>query len=189
LRWPDAELWRDAVTSDRRPPAYWLTPPRSRMIARLALVVGVMAAGHLGSGASMVQECPLTAPLILEDLQAGFVGQTGMVWTIAPDCSFTVARQIGANTADPHKQGQLTSDQEKRLAALLARPEFAVLPGRLGGVPQPNAHQITVTYGQTRCVLTLAPPGGNPDPLRQAGDPRVTWMLELDDVLKDMIGI
>ena len=98
----------------------------------MALLAGVMAAGLLLSGASMAEECPLTAPLIVKDIQGGFVGQTGTVWTVAPDCSFTVARQTGPKTADPHKQGRLTPDQEKRLAALLARIELAALPSSSG---------------------------------------------------------
>jgi hypothetical protein len=40
----------------------------------------------------MAEECPLSAPLVLKDTQSGFAGETGDVWTIAPDCSFTVAR-------------------------------------------------------------------------------------------------
>ena len=37
----------------------------------------------------MAEECPLTAPLTLKDSQSGIAGETGTVWTIAPDCSFT----------------------------------------------------------------------------------------------------
>ena len=130
----------------------------------------------------------MTAPLIVKDLQGGFVGQTGTVWTVAPDCSFTVARQTGPNTADPHKQGRLTPEQEKRLARLLARIELASLPEQLGGAPQANAHQITVSHGQRLCVLNL-PPAGGADLRRAAVGPLAAWVLELGDILKDMIGI
>ncbi len=113
----------------------------------------------------------MIAPLIVKDLQGGFVGQTGMVWTIAPDCSFTVARQIGANVADPHKQGRLTIEQQKRLGALMGG---VPLPAQLGGVTQANAHQISVSYGQTLATLSLAPPSAR--------------VLELAEALWDMIG-
>ena len=53
----------------------------------------------------MAEECPLTAPLTLKDSQSGIAGETGTVWTIAPDCSFTVARHIGPKVLDPYKQG------------------------------------------------------------------------------------
>jgi len=160
--------------------------PRSRIVARLVLLIGVATAGSLVSRTSLAEECPLTAPLILADLHGGFVGQTGTIWTIAPDCSFTVARQIGPNTADPHKQGRLTPDQQTRLAALLARIELASLPAQLGGMPQPNARQITVSCGPARSVLNLPPAGGDLNP---PADRHAAWILELGDILKDIIGI
>jgi hypothetical protein len=154
----------------------------------MALRVAVAAAGLLRSGASMAEAFPLTVPLILKDLQGGFVGQTGTVWTIAPDCSFTVARQTGPSTAAPHKHGRLTPDQEKRLAALLARIELASLPEQLGGVPQPNAHQITVSCGRMHCVLNLPPAGGG-DPRHATADPLAASVLELGEFMNNMIGI
>jgi len=99
------------------------------------------------------------------------------------------SRQTGPNTADPHKHGRLTPDQEKRLALLLARIELASLPEQLGGAPQPNAHQITVSCGRMHCVLNLPPAGGGADPPRAPADPLVAWVMELGDILKNMIGI
>ena len=136
----------------------------------------------------MAQECPLTAPLVLKDLQGGFVGQTGTVWTIAPDCSFTVARQIGAKVGDPHKQGHLTAEQQQRLAALIGHTDLAGFPDRLGGAPQPNARQITISYGRTGSTVTLRP-GGDADALQAASsDPRASQILELMRALDDMTG-
>jgi len=43
----------------------------------------------------VAQECPLSAALTLKDTQYGFAGETGTVWTIAPDFTFTIARHIG----------------------------------------------------------------------------------------------
>jgi len=160
-----------------------------RPLCGIALLAGVAAAGLLPWGASLAEESPLTAPLILKDLQGGFVGQTGTVWTIAPDCSFTVARQTGPSTAAPHKHGRLTSDQEKRLAALLARIDLASLPEQLGGVPQPNAHQITVSCGRMHCVLNLPPAGGGAEPRHATADPLAASVLELGEFMKNMIGI
>ncbi len=104
--------------------------PRAGAVAVAALL--------LVSGSSLAQECPLIVPLIVKDLEGGFVGQTGTVWTIAPDCSFTVARQIGANVADPHKRGRLTLDQQKRLGALMGG---VPLPAQLGGVRMSRARE------------------------------------------------
>ena len=74
----------------------------------------------------------MTAPLTVKDLQDGIVGQTGTVWTIAPDCSFTVARQIGLKIGDPYKQGRLTPEQQAQLKALLDRMAVAEFPAHLG---------------------------------------------------------
>ena len=203
LRCRDAQLWRDPARAGRRHPLFGLETvsareqfsamprrPRSRIVARLVLLIGVAAAGFQVSGTSLAQKCPLTDPLILSDLHGGFVGQTGTIWTIAPDCSFTVARQVGPNAADPHKQGRLTPDQQTRLAALLARIELKSLPAQLGDVPQPNARQITVSCGHARSVLTLPPAsGGALNPALTPADRHAAWVLELGDILKDMIGI
>jgi len=84
---------------------------------------------------------------------------------------------------------RLTSDQEKRLAALLARIDLASLPEQLGGVPQPNAHQITVSCGRMHCVLNLPPAGGGAEPRHATADPLAASVLELGEFMKNMIGI
>lgn len=165
-----------------------MLPQLCSEIPARSLRAAMTAAMLLISGIAMAQECPLAAPLVLKDLQSGFVGQTGTVWTIAPDCNFTVARQIGGKVGDPYKQGQLTLEQRQQLAALIGRMNLAGFPDRLGGAPQPNAHQITVSYGHTVSVLTL-PPGGNMNELSAAsGDQRATQLLELAHALGVMIG-
>jgi hypothetical protein len=137
----------------------------------------------------MAQECPLTAPLIMKDTQGGFAGQTGTVWTVAPDCSFTVARQIGAKTADPYKQGRLTPEQQALLKEMMDQMAAAPLPERLGSGPQANARQIMFSYGDREAVLTLAPGGGDLGALRAAaGDDAARRMLEMADTLKGMTG-
>jgi len=135
----------------------------------------------------MAQECPLSAPLTIKDTQSGYGGETGTVWTIAPDCSYTVARQIGLKTLDPDRQGRLTSEQQARLKEVLDRMAAAGLPKQIGGGAQPNARRITLSYGQTESVLTLAPGGGDLSALRAAAakDPAAT-LLELADQVKGM---
>jgi hypothetical protein len=161
--------------------------PRSKASTH-SLLAALTTVMLLISGTVMAQECPLAAPLVLKDLQSGFVGQTGTVWTVAPDCSFTIARQIGAKVGDPHKKGRLTAEQRQRLAVLIGRMDLAGFPDRIGGAPQPNARQITVSYGRTSSVLTL-PPGGNADALSVADrDRRIRQLLELVHTLGGMIG-
>jgi hypothetical protein len=77
-------------------------------------------------------------------------------------------------------------EQQKRLGALMGGPP---LPAQLGGVPQANAHQITVSYGQTLATLSLAPGDGDLKTLRAAAaDKPSARVLELADALRDMIG-
>jgi hypothetical protein len=56
--------------------------------SRFALVLFVAL---LNSGTIMSQKCPLSARLTLKDTQSGFAGETGTMWTIEPDCTFTIA--------------------------------------------------------------------------------------------------
>jgi hypothetical protein len=137
----------------------------------------------------MAEECPLSAPLTLKDTQGGFAGETGTVWTIASDCSFTIARQIGLKVLDPHKQGQLTREQQARLKELLDRMAVAPLPERLGGEPQVNARRITLSYGGKQSALSLPAGSGDLNALRAvAGDDPAGRILELAHTLKGMTG-
>ena len=135
----------------------------------------------------MAQECPLSAPLTVTDTQAGFAGETGTVWTISPDCSFTVARQIGLKVLDPHKQGRLSAEQQAHLRDLMNRMAAAPLPKETG-TPQVNARRITLSYGSQQSILSL-PPGGDVGTLgATAGDGPAGRMLELAHTLKGMTG-
>lgn len=137
----------------------------------------------------MAQECPLTTPLTVKDIQSGVAGKTGTVWTIAPDCSFTVAQQIGPETTEPRSKGRLTPQQQARLKGLLARAAIENMPAQLGGGPRVNARQITLSYGGKVSVLTLPPGGGDLGALRAtAGDDPASRLLELADVVKGMTG-
>src|SRR5215468_4398821 len=91
-----------------------------RTLSRHIALVALAAACIFKPGTVLAQQCPLTAPLTIKDTQDGFAGQTGTVWTIAPDCTFVVAHQIGPRS-DPIKQGRLTAGQQARLGEQLAR--------------------------------------------------------------------
>ena len=158
-------------------------------LAAAAAWIGLALLGLLVSGKVMAEECPLSAPLVLKDMQSGVAGETGNVWTIAPDCSFTVARQIGLNVLQPHKQGQLTPQQQLQLKQMMDRMTATTLPEQLGSGPQVNARRITLAYGGKQSVLTLPPGGGDLGALRAAaGDDSTRLMLDLANDLKSMAG-
>jgi hypothetical protein len=162
---------------------------RCPSLAAAAAGIGLTFLGLLISGKLMAEKCPLSAPLVLKDTQSGFAGETGYVWTIAPDCSFTVARQIGFNVLEPYKRGQLTPPQRDRLKVLLDRMTATGLPEQLGGRPQVNARRITLSYGAKQSVLSMPPGGGDLTALRAAADQDSTrLMLELADDVKGMTG-
>jgi hypothetical protein len=163
--------------------------PRSRFVRPTLPAAAAVLMGLLFSGTVMAHECPLSAPLILKDTQSGFAGETGTVWTIAPDCSFTIARQIGVKVFDPYKQGRLTAEQQTLLKESLDRMAVAALPERIGGGPEVNARRITLSYGEKQSVLNLPPGGGDLDALRAAaGSGPAGQMIELANTLKGMTG-
>jgi hypothetical protein len=137
----------------------------------------------------MAQECPLSTALVLTDIQGGFAGETGMVWTIGSDFSYTIARQIGLKVLDPHKQGRLTPEQQARLNELLDGMTAAAPLKQLGRGPQVNSRRITLSYGGKQSVLNMSPGGGDLRTLRaNAADDLARRMLELVDNLKAMTG-
>jgi hypothetical protein len=165
--------------------------PRSQFpfttLAAAAARVGLALAGLVISGTIMAQECLTSGPLTLKDTQDGFAGETGTVWTIAPDCSFKIARQIGLKILGPHKQGRLTAEQQARLKDVLDRVAVAGLAKQLGAGSQVNARRITLSYGGKESVLTLAPGGGDLGSLRAAaGNDPAGALLELADTVKGM---
>jgi hypothetical protein len=150
--------------------------------------VGLALLGFVISGTNMAQESSQSAPLVLKDLQGGFAGETGRVWTISPDGGYTVARQIGLKELEPDQQGRLTPQQWAQLKTLLDRLAVTA-PRQLGGAPQVNARRITLSYGGKQSVLNLPPAGGDPGASRSAaGDDPTRLILQLADDLRAMTG-
>src|SRR4029077_1656760 len=84
----------------------------SWLLCALALVVILRSAG--------AADCQMKTALTLRDSQDGFAGQTGTVWRIKPDCSFTVTRFIGTGATQQLRKGLLAPEQQSRLASLIA---------------------------------------------------------------------
>ncbi len=135
----------------------------------------------------MAQACPLSAPLTVSDLQSGVAGETGTVWTIAPDCSFTVARRIGEKILPVHKQGRLTDEQQAALKATLDHMSAAALPPRLGG-PHVNARRVIMSYGSRETVLTVASGSRARGSSAAQHDAQTETLLDLAASIKKMLG-
>jgi len=143
----------------------------------------------LTPGMIMAQECLLESPLILKETQSGIVGETGTVWTVAADCNFTIARQIGPKVLEPHKHGHLTSEQQGRLKEILDQigaAQSSAVPAR---APHVNPHRITVSYGNREAALTLPSGVGNIGASHEpTGDDHEKSILKLTSAIREMLG-
>jgi hypothetical protein len=139
--------------------------------------------------AARAEPCPATTTLSVTDSQGGFVGTTGTTWTVRPDCTFSVARFVGSKLAEPHRQGELTPDQKRRLAALLAKDPMRELPARVGENAVVNPRVVSIEYGGRHSVLTMRPGALDVAEIQAAdpGDPR-RRMLDLARSLEDLLG-
>ena len=96
-------------------------------VALLLLCLGGCLHGVAAS--SQAADCPARPPLGTPgDLQDGFAGTTGLIWTIKPDCSYEVARFRGNEVSPPYVRGQLTPEQQSQLAAALSTAAVDTLP-------------------------------------------------------------
>jgi hypothetical protein len=115
-------------------------------------------AAFVNSGPVMSEPCPISSPLVVKDLQDGFAGQTGAVWTVGVDCTITVARQIGKSIEEPFYRGRLSEEQQAKLRDALAKASPADLPAEVGAVAPPvNPRRVSVAIGPKVSTLTLAP--------------------------------
>ena len=117
----------------------------------LASAVVCMAQPHQAQAA----DCPAKPMLTVKDSQDGFAGTTGTIWTIKPDCSYEVARFRGSEISPPHLRGQLTPEQQSKLASALSSATVETLPARIGEPAPVNSRQISIDYGGKTAVLHL----------------------------------
>ncbi|WP_156952203.1 hypothetical protein [Bradyrhizobium sp. WSM1743] len=147
----------------------------------LALAVACMVPLRLAQAA----DCPAKPMLTIKDSQDGFAGKTGTIWTIKPDCSFEVARFHGENVSAPHAKGQLTPEQQSRLAAVLSTEDVATLPAHTGQPAPVNSRQISIEYGGKTAVLDL----GTSDPAALGNLPESgRRVMEISKAVKGVTG-
>jgi len=106
----------------------------------------------------LTKDGKLSATLKLKDVQGGFAGFTGVIWTIHPDGSWDRKRIVGHATRKPDLTGKLTAKQLQQIADVLVHAQVDKLPGRLGKFHGANPHVVTLGWGKRQCAWTL-PPG------------------------------
>jgi hypothetical protein len=145
-----------------------------------------VAAGMAPSQQADAANCPAKQMLTLKDSQDGFAGKTGTIWTIRPDCSYEVARFRGDEISPPHLKGQLTPEQQSRLATALSAAAVETLPAQIGEPAPVNAHQIFIDYGGKTTVLNLGM-GGDITAQEKSSGP-AQRVAEISKMVKDVTG-
>ena len=110
----------------------------------------------------LTREGKLSATLTLKDVQGGFAGFTGLIWTVRPDGSWDRKRFINRTMRKADQQGTLTAKQLQSLADVLAHAQVHKLPSKMGKFRGANPHVVTLSWGKHQCAWTLPP--GSPVP-------------------------
>ena len=110
----------------------------------------------------LTRDGKLSGTLTLKDVQGGFAGFTGVIWTIRPDGSWDRKRFINRTMRKADQQGKLTAKQLHSLADVLAHAQVDKLPPKMGKFRGANPHVVTLSWGKNQCAWTLSP--GSPVP-------------------------
>ena len=105
----------------------------------------------------LTKEGKLSATLTLKNVQGGFAGFVGVIWTIHPDGSWGRKRIVGRTTRKPDINGKLSAKQLQQVADVLAHAQVDKLPARLGEFRGANRHVITLGWGKRQCAWSLRP--------------------------------
>ncbi len=162
-----------------------------RLLASVLAVVSSFGTTQAAPNDSSDARCPMdaaSAALTISDTQDGVAGPSGVVWTIASDCSFSVARQVGGKTISSHRQGWLTPSQRATLGELLSTLRERALPKQFGKGPSFNARRITIAQGDALSVLLLPPGSEDVGALKPEQVDLAAHMLLLARALKETIG-
>jgi len=103
----------------------------------------------------------LTGKLTVKDVQGGFAGFNGKVYTINTDGSYTIGNQVAGRVTEMGK-GKLKADELAKLAKALKK--YGADSLKTTGKPVANPHVVTVTYGKHSATLNLLTTAALPKP-------------------------
>ena len=95
----------------------------------------------------------LRKALVLRDSQSGFAGESGQIWTIEPDGSWTHQSFLNAEVREADRKGKFSGSHLAALASHLRKHDLLSLPQQMGKDPGVNPHLFTITFGETSCRL------------------------------------
>ncbi|MDJ0901638.1 MAG: hypothetical protein QNJ55_22840 [Xenococcus sp. MO_188.B8] len=103
----------------------------------------------------LTEEGHLIAELEFQDGQMGFVGISGISWTILPNGNCQAARFINDTFSPPHQTGKLDQQDLVTLSNILFDQNFADLSSEIPSEPTLNPHSITIRLGEKLSTLEL----------------------------------
>jgi hypothetical protein len=130
---------------------------------RTLVALGLLAAGLPGAASALVadeylnKDGKLAHELKLVQTQGGFAGSTGVRHIIASDGTWTSETIFNQKTT-PKDKGTLSKDELEKLAAVLAKYDFAKLPAKSGKPPAANPHTIEFEFGKQKASLVSQTP-------------------------------
>lgn len=142
--------------------------------------------GQAGDATPLPSASGLEFPIVLTDVQGGFVGMSGWVWTIERNGSWQRQRYVIKPKNPPDLQGRLSPEQLALLARALATNDFASLPDTIGKTPGANPHLITLAVGNKKSMLQLGAGKRLPplDPAAGSRDPQNRFVSAVQAVLE-----
>jgi hypothetical protein len=105
--------------------------------------------GFVGQNGQFAEE------LEFRDSQSGFVGESGVIWSVARDGTCRVARFANEETAEPHCRGQLSRGEIALLGKTLLDQDAASLPSQIPSQPSLNPRRLTIRIGAKSSSLLL----------------------------------
>ena len=145
--------------------------PMSCLLSACLLMVLAPGAPADDKPANYLQDGKLAHTLEIRDVQGGFAGFTGRLWTVEPSGRWTLSRVMNQK-AEVEKKGELTKEELATLAKELARHDLARLTSKAPGRPMANPHVVSIKFGKLDVSLTLG--AGVPLPKPDPENPKAT---------------
>lgn len=127
-------------------------------ITVLLLLLGLMTAMAMGTPYNnpfLTPDGYLNAELEFQDGQMGFVGISGITWTILPNGTCQASRFVNDTVSSPHQTCHLEQQDLVMLANTLSDQNFAGLPSEIPSAPALNPHRLMIRLGKKSSTLTL----------------------------------
>lgn len=135
-------------------PFYQKLIPVTILVSLLAFMTA-MAMSTPRNNPFLTEDGHPIAELEFRDGQMGFVGISGITWSILPNGTCQASRFINDTVSSPHQICQLERQDLVMLANILSDRNFADLPSEIPSEPTLNPHRLTIRLGEKSSTLVL----------------------------------